>query len=47
MIKDKITPPKALQRLIILIPADKAGMIKDEITVKKIGKRTFSAHGYG
>lgn len=47
MIKDKIPPPEALQKLVIFIPADKAGMIKDEITVKKIGKRTFSAHGYG
>ena len=47
MIKDKIPPPEALQKLVIFIPADKAGMISDEITVKKIRKRTFSAHGYG
>jgi len=46
-VKDKIPPAKPLERLILIIPADKAGMIKDEITVKKVGKRTFSAHGYG
>jgi hypothetical protein len=46
-IKDKIPPEKPLQKLIILIPDDKAKMIKDEIRLKRIGARTFAAHGYG
>jgi len=47
MIKDAIPPSKALEKLIIFIPGDRLGMIKDEITVKRIGVRTFAAHGYG
>jgi hypothetical protein len=47
MIKDEIPPEKRLQRLILLIPATEAGMIKDEIRLKRIGTRTFAAHGYG
>jgi hypothetical protein len=47
MIKDEIPPSKALEKLIIFIPGDGLGMIKDEITVKRIGVRTFAAHGYG
>jgi len=47
MIKDKIPPSPPLQKLIIFIPGDKVGMIKDKITLKRIGARTFSAHGYG
>ena len=47
MIKDEIPPEKPLQKLVILIPDDKAKMIKDEIRLKRIGARTFAAHGYG
>jgi len=47
MIKDEIPSSKPLQRLIILIPDDKVGMIKDEIRLKRVGTRTFAATGYG
>jgi len=47
MIKDEIPSEKPLQKLIILIPDTKAGMIKDEIRLKRVGARTFAAHGYG
>ena len=47
MIKDEIPSAKPLQKLIILIPDDKVGMIKDEIRLKRVGTRTFAAHGYG
>ena len=47
MIKDKIPLEKPLQKLIILIPDNAAGMIKDEIRLKRVGTRTFVAHGYG
>ena len=47
MIKDEIPSAKPLQKLIILIPDDKVGMIKDEIRLKRVGARTFAAHGYG
>jgi len=47
MIKDEIPTAKPLQRLIILIPDDKVRMIKDEIRLRRVGVRTFVAHGYG
>jgi hypothetical protein len=47
MIKDEIPTGKPLQRLIILIPDDRLRMIKDEIRLKRVGTRTFAAHGYG
>jgi hypothetical protein len=47
MIKDEIPTHKPLQRLIILIPGDKHKMIKDTITLRRVGIRTFAAHGYG
>jgi hypothetical protein len=47
MIKDKIPSAKPLQKLVILIPDDKVGMIKDKIVVSRVGARTFAAHGYG
>ena len=47
MIKDEIPSEKPLQRLVILIPDDKVSMIKDEIRRKRVGARTFGAHGYG
>jgi hypothetical protein len=47
MIKDEIPTAKPLQKLVILIPDDKVGMIKDEIRLKRVGARTFAASGYG
>ncbi len=47
MIKDEIPSARPLRKLVILIPDDKAGMIKDEIRLKRVGRRTFAAHGYG
>ena len=47
MIKDEMPSEKPLQRLIILIPDNKIGMIKDEIRLKRFGVRTFAASGYG
>jgi hypothetical protein len=47
MIKDEIPSEKSLQKLIILIPDKVAGMIKDEIRLKRVGTRTFAASGYG
>jgi hypothetical protein len=47
MIKDTIPPEKPLLRLTILIPDASSRMIKDEIRLKRIGARTFAAHGYG
>jgi hypothetical protein len=47
MIKDEIRLPGPLQRLILLIPDTTMGMIKDEIRLQRVGKRTFAADGYG
>lgn len=45
LIKDKIPSEKPLRKLIILIPDDTVGMIKDEIRLKRVGTRTFAPHG--
>lgn len=45
MIQDKIPISKAYQQLILLIPEDKAGMIQDEIRLRKVAGRTFAAYG--
>ncbi|NLW34459.1 hypothetical protein [Syntrophorhabdus aromaticivorans] len=47
MIKDAIPPEQRLQKLVLLIPDDRVEAIKDEIILKRIGRRTFAAHGYG
>jgi hypothetical protein len=47
MIKDEMPTAKPLQKLIILIPDERVGMIKDEIRLKRVGVRTFAAYGYG
>jgi hypothetical protein len=47
MIKDEIRPVEPLQRLILLIPDTTMGVIKDEIRLRRVGKRTFAADGYG
>jgi hypothetical protein len=47
MIQDKIPLSKPWQRLILVIPADKDGMIQDEIRLRRQSRRTFVADGYG
>jgi hypothetical protein len=47
MIKDEIPSAKPLRKLIILIPDDTAEMIKDTITLRRVGPRTFAGPGYG
>jgi len=47
MIQDEIPHGKPLQKLIFLIPADTIRMIQDKILLKRSGKRTFTAHGFG
>lgn len=47
MIQDKIPLSKPWQRLILVIPADKDGMIQDEILLRRQSRRTFVADGYG
>ena len=34
-----------LERIVLYIPADKTGMIRDEINLKRIAPHTFAAHG--
>jgi hypothetical protein len=45
VIKDKIPFLKPYQQLILLIPGDKAGMIKDEIRLQRVDGSTFVAYG--
>jgi hypothetical protein len=47
MIQDGIPHVKRPQKLIFLIPDDMIQMIQDKILLKRSGKRTFVAHGYG
>ena len=47
MIQDKIALSKPCQRLILVIPADKDGMIQDEIRLRRQSRHTFVADGYG
>jgi len=47
MIQDEIPPKKPYVELVIRIPAKKKDMIQDEIVLRKVGARTFAAHGYG
>jgi hypothetical protein len=47
MIKDEIPSQKPLQKLVLLIPDRAMKTIKDEIRLKRVGRRTFTAHGYG
>lgn len=47
MIQDEIPPKKPYVELVIRIPAKKKDMIQDEIVLRKVGRRTFAAHGYG
>lgn len=45
VIKDKIPPSKPYQQLVLLIPEDKIGMIKDEIRLRRVDISTFAAYG--
>lgn len=45
VIKDKVPLSKAYQQLVLLIPADKTGMIKDEIRLQRVDISTFAAFG--
>jgi len=47
MIQDKMAPKNPYVELIIRIPAKKKDMIQDEISLMRVGARTFAAHGYG
>ncbi|HXW69443.1 MAG TPA: hypothetical protein VEJ88_07515 [Dissulfurispiraceae bacterium] len=45
VIQDKIPPSKPIQTLLLLIPADKSGMIQDEIRLRRVDNTTFAAYG--
>ncbi len=45
MIKDKISPSKPYQQLVLLIPEDRVGVIKDEIRLRRVAGSTFAAYG--
>jgi len=45
VIKDEIPPSKPYQQLVLLIPEDKTGMIKDEIRLRRVDISTFEAYG--
>jgi hypothetical protein len=47
MIQDGIPSTKPLQKLVFLVPANSVQMIQDKILLKRSGKRTFVADGYG
>ena len=47
MIQDEIPLKKPYVELVIRIPARKKDMIQDEIVLRKVGRRTFAANGYG
>lgn len=45
VIKDEITQAKAYQQLVLLIPGELKGVIKDEITLRRVDSHTFAAYG--
>ncbi|HXW69302.1 MAG TPA: hypothetical protein VEJ88_06805 [Dissulfurispiraceae bacterium] len=45
MIQDKIPLSKPVQTLLLLIPADKSGVIQDEIRLRRVDNTTFAAYG--
>ncbi|MBI5634506.1 MAG: hypothetical protein HZA15_13630 [Nitrospirae bacterium] len=45
VIKDEIPTSKPYQELVLIIPAESAGMIKDEIRLRRVDITTFAAHG--
>jgi len=47
MIQDEIPRKNPYVELLIRIPVKKKDMIQDEIRLRRVGPRTFAAHGYG
>jgi hypothetical protein len=45
VIKDKIPSSKPYQQLVLLIPEDRTGVIKDEIRLRRVAGYTFAAYG--
>lgn len=45
VIRDKIPSSKPYQQLILLIPAEKKDMIRDEIRLRRVDSATFAAYG--
>lgn len=45
VIQDKIPPAKPYRELLLLIPEDKAGVIQDEIRLRRVAPSTFAAYG--
>lgn len=45
VIQDEIPPKNPYQQLVLLIPACRAGVIQDEIVLKRLTGSTFIAHG--
>jgi len=45
VIKDKIPLRKPYQQLVLLIPADRTGVIKDEVRLRRVAGSTFAACG--
>ena len=46
MIQDEIPAAKPYQKLILLIPEDRTGMIQDEIRLRRVDETTFAAYGW-
>jgi hypothetical protein len=47
VIQDEMPLIKRPQKIIFLMPDDTIQMIQDKILLRRSGKRTFTAHGYG
>lgn len=45
MIQDERPPSKPCLRLILLIPAEKEGLIQDKIVLQRQSRHTFAAYG--
>ena len=45
VIKDEIPTSKPYQELVLLIPAESADVIKDEIRLRRVDSTTFAAYG--
>jgi hypothetical protein len=45
MIQDESPPSKPMQRYVLLIPETRAGVIQDEIVLRRLDGSTFAAYG--
>jgi hypothetical protein len=45
MIQDERPPSKPMQRYVLLIPEARAGVIQDEIVLRRLDGSTFAAYG--